>query len=68
MRTNRYKMPIIGALFSAARRTFDGSYYGYVNSDVLMTVQIFEVIRILQYNTFIGALGPDVRFRRGRDA
>lgn len=61
-------MPVIGALFSSARRTFDGSYYGYVNSDVLMTVQIFEVIRILQYNTFIDALGPDVIFRRGRDA
>lgn len=57
-------MPVIGALFSTARSTFDGSYYGYVNSDVLLTVQIFEVIRILQYNAFIGILGPDVGFRR----
>ena len=65
MRTNRYKMPVIGGLFSTARRTFDGSYYGYVNSDVLLTVQIFEVIRIRQYNVFKGALGPDVGFRRG---
>ena len=60
-RTNPYKMPYIRDMFVTAKKLFDSSYYGYINSDVLLSYQIFDVIKILRYNAHIGKLGPHVR-------
>ena len=60
-RTNPYKMPYIRDMFVTAKKLFDSCYYGYINSDVLLSYQIFDVIKILRYNAFIGKLGPNVR-------
>ena len=54
-------MPYIRDMFVTAKKLFDSSYYGYINSDVLLSYQIFDVIKILRYNAFIGKLGPNVR-------
>ena len=43
--TNPYNMPLIRDLFQQAYHTFSADFYGYANSDVIMDVTIFSVLK-----------------------
>ena len=58
---NPFGMPYVNSMFQIVASQFKSDYYGYINSDVLLSYQIFDVIKILRYNAFIGKLGPNVR-------
>ena len=43
-RTNPYKLPYIGSLFETAASMFKAHFYGYINSDILVSTEIFAVL------------------------
>ncbi|KAK8794116.1 hypothetical protein WA171_003242 [Blastocystis sp. BT1] len=47
---NRYHMPIVGAMYTKAVELFDSEYYGYINSDILVSVNLFELLELCRLN------------------
>lgn len=47
-------MPIVRDMFVQAAQLFDSDYYGYINSDILLTFNIFEVLELCKKNALLG--------------
>lgn len=47
-------------MFEVARESFDSSYYGYINSDILFSPSLFDALSICIQNMQLGRLGPNV--------
>ena len=43
-------MPIVGAMYTKAVELFDSEYYGYINSDILVSVNLFELLELCRLN------------------
>ena len=43
-KTNPYRLPYIGSLFETAAAQFKAHFYGYINSDILVSTEIFSVL------------------------
>lgn len=48
-------------MFLQAKQQFDSAYYGYINSDILLPVTIFNILSNLNYNRMVGTLSSNVR-------
>lgn len=59
-RTNPYKLPLIDNMFEVARKLFDSSYYGYINSDILISPSLFDALAICIKNVQLGILEDNV--------
>lgn len=59
-RTNKYGLPIITSLYSRAHEILTGSYYGYVNSDILIQPTIFTILDYCQKQVEKGNLAEEV--------
>lgn len=59
-RTNKYGLPIITSLYSKAYEVLQGSYYGYVNSDILIQPTIFTIMDYCQKQVEKGNLAEEV--------
>ena len=53
---NKYHMPLIREMFRLSESTFSASYYGYINSDILVSPNIMHAVAIAAYNTQLGLL------------
>ena len=58
---NPYHMPYIREMYVTAKQTFSSRYYGYINSDILLSPNIMDVIKIAVHNVQLGKLNPIVR-------
>ena len=47
-------------MFLKAKHEFDSAYYGYINSDILLPVALFQILSILNHNQQIGILSSNV--------
>ena len=65
-RHNRFNLPILRNLILYAQSIFTSKYYGYINSDVLISPDVFEALRITALLTKTGklrsAVGPRLAF------
>lgn len=61
-RHNRYNLPILRNLLLYAQSIFTSKYYGYINSDVLISPDVFEALRITALLTKTGKLRSAVGF------
>lgn len=50
LRVNPYNMPIVGSMYAKAAQLYDSEYYGYINSDILVSVNLFEVLELCKLN------------------
>ena len=57
---NPYKMPVINDMFMKATRLFDSDYYGYINSDILVTPNLFQFIELCRLNAEEGNINKRV--------
>lgn len=57
---NPYRMPYIRDMFVVTQKTFASRYYGYINSDILLSPNIMDVIKIVMYNVQSGFIKPNV--------
>ena len=48
-------------MFVQAKQQFDSAYYGYINSDILLPVTVFNILSIVNYNRMIGTLSSNVQ-------
>lgn len=55
-RTNRFGMPYVRGMFAKAKQMFDSDYYGYINSDILLTFNLFDVLEICKKNAELGIM------------
>lgn len=55
---NMYNLPIINNMFNIVQRRFEADYYGYVNADILLQNNIFEVLGHLKEQTKLGLIRP----------
>ena len=53
-RLNPYGMPIVRDMFIKATGLFDSDYYGYINSDILLSFNIFEILELCKKNAELG--------------
>ena len=58
---NVYGMPILRDMLVKAREMFDSDYYGYINSDILLSLNLFEVLDICKQNALLGNISLRVR-------
>ena len=58
--TNPFRMPLVRDMFLRAKATFSASYYGYINSDILLSPNIMEAITVAAYNAQLGLISPYV--------
>lgn len=56
--TNKYNLPIITEMFSAVFQRFDADYYGYVNADILLENNVFEVLHFIKQQVKLGVVKP----------
>ena len=49
-------MPYIRGMFVRAKQLFDSDYYGYINSDILLTFNLFDVLEICKKNAELGIM------------
>ena len=54
-------MPYVRGMFVKAKQMFDSDYYGYINSDILLPVTIFNILSMLNHNRVVGTLSSNVR-------
>lgn len=59
-RTNPYKLPLIDNMFEVVRELYDSSYYGYINSDILISPSLFDALAICIKNVQLGILESNV--------
>lgn len=57
---NPYKIPVINDMFMKATRLFDSDYYGYINSDILVTPNLFQFIELCRLNAEEGNINKRV--------
>ena len=43
-RTNFAGMPLLREMYKAAKRLYDADYYGYTNSDILISASLFPIL------------------------
>ena len=53
-------MPVISDMFMKASRLFDSDYYGYINSDILVTPNLFQYIELCRLNAEEGNINKRV--------
>ena len=57
-------MPYIRDMFVTAKKLFDSSYYGYINSDFLFTFNLFDVLELCKKNAELGNISKRVNTGR----
>lgn len=57
---NKFHMPLVREMFTLSQSTFSASYYGYINSDILLSPNIIHAVALAAYNTQLGLLNPYV--------
>ena len=45
--TNEYNLPFVKSLLSTLRHFFTSDYYGYLNSDILLSPDVFYILESL---------------------
>lgn len=55
---NKYGLPIISSLFQRARSAVNGSFYGYINSDVVLNPRVFSLLPTITKLIDQGKLSP----------
>lgn len=55
-RVNRFGMPFVRGMFVRAKQMFDSDYYGYINSDILLTFNLFDVLELCKQNAARGTM------------
>ena len=53
---NRFNLPILRSLILYAREHYASKYYGYINSDILLSPDVFEALEITSQKTKLGQL------------
>ena len=56
--TNPYGLPIVTNLFAIAQKHFLAKYYGYVNADILVENNVFDVLHFLEEASRQGIITP----------
>ena len=41
---NLYNMPLVSSMFNRTRQFVDADYYGYINSDIVVSPNLFDVL------------------------
>ena len=49
-------------MFQTARNLYDSSYYGYINSDILISPSLFDALSICLANIHTGILDTNVLY------
>ena len=49
-------------MFQTARNLYDSSYYGYINSDILLSPSLFDALSICLANIHTGILDTNVLY------
>ena len=50
-RTNQFHLPIARDLFITLQQTYSAQFYGFINSDVLLSPSIFPILEeLIQYH------------------
>ena len=53
-------MPIVSNMFVKATTLFDSDYYGYINSDILLTPNLFQYLELCRRNAERGNINKRV--------
>lgn len=61
---NRFGLPIVKGMFLRAQAMYDSDYYGYINSDILLSFNIFDVIEICKKNAEMGNISLRVQLAK----
>ena len=59
-RANPYHLPTIDGMFENARSLFNSSFYGFINSDIILSPTIFDLMQICIQNERQGKLLSNV--------
>ena len=51
-----YKLPLIGGMYEIASQTFESEYYGYINGDILLSPNVFEILERCKLNAQAGLI------------
>ena len=57
---NTYKLPLIGGMYEIASQTFESEYYGYINGDILLSPNVFEILERCKLNAEAGLINRRV--------
>ena len=57
---NQYGSPLIRYMFLKAKERFDSAFYGYINSDILISPNIFNLTSVLTFNQKTDRLSDNV--------
>ena len=49
-------------MFQTARNLYDSSYYGYINSDILISPSLFDALSICLAHIQTGVLDTNVKY------
>ena len=55
-----YGMPILRDMLVKAKELYESEYYGYINSDILLSLNVFEVLEICKQNALMGNISKRV--------
>ena len=61
-RINPYGLPYIQDMFVRATKMFSSDYYGYINSDIMLSYNIFEILELCKNNAKQGMISLRVLF------
>ena len=53
-------MPYVKDMFEKVAKKYQSEYYGYINSDILLTFNIFEVLELCRANAGSGIISRRV--------
>lgn len=58
--SNKYGMPLIRDLFLQSYHLVNSDYYGYINSDVVLSTSIFQFLSSIDIQVQNGTIPPNV--------
>ena len=53
---NTYKLPFIGGMYEIASQMFESEYYGYINADILLSPNVFDILERCKLNAQAGLI------------
>ncbi len=61
-------MPYVQGMFEAVAKKYQSEYYGYINSDILLSFNIFEILELCRANAAAGSISRRVAVSTRREA
>lgn len=58
--SNKYGMPLIRDLFLQSYHLVNSDYYGYINSDVVLSTSVFQFLSSIDIRVQNGTIPPNV--------